>query len=99
MPQVCRFRSNAKIEAENYSIWKPLRGPLSDWPLALCDAESVNYETDLIAADIVSRTGYTENFQVYYNPNHRWYYLGGQKPTELALFCQGDTKFVDRKCT
>jgi hypothetical protein len=53
----------------------------------------------LIAADVVSRTGYTENFQVYYNPKHQWYYLSGQKPTELALFCQGDTNYIDRKCT
>lgn len=80
------------------NIWKPLRGPLADWPLALCDAESVNYEADLIAADVVSRTGYTENFQVYYNPKHQWYYLSGQKSTELAIFCQGDTNYVDRKC-
>jgi len=79
------------------NIWKPLRGPLTDWPLAFCDAESVNVETDLIAADVVSRTGYTENFLVYYNPKHQWYYLSGQKPTELSIFCQGDTKFVDEK--
>jgi len=98
MPEVHHLQSTAKTGAESYSIWKPLRGPLADWPLALCDAESVNYEADLIAADVVSRTGYTENIQVYYNPKHQWYYLSGQKSTELAIFCQGDTNYVDRKC-
>lgn len=99
MPEVLHLQSTAKTGTESYSIWKPLRGPLADWPLALCDAESVNYEADLIAADVVSRTGYTENIQVYYNPKHQWYYLSGQKSTELAIFCQGDTNYVDRKCT
>ena len=97
MHQVSKAPHNEVIRAHYHSIWKPLRGPLTDWPLAFCDAESVNVETDLIAADVVSRTGYTENFLVYYNPKHQWYYLSEQKPTELSIFCQGDTKFVDEK--
>jgi hypothetical protein len=73
------------------SIWKPLWGPLTDWPLAICDVESVD-RADLIASDVVTRTGFTENALVYYNPEHEWYYLNGQMPSELVIFRQSDTE-------
>jgi hypothetical protein len=73
------------------SIWKPLYGPLTNWPLALCDAQTVNLEEDCIATDVVTRIGWTENYQVYTNPHYRWYYLNNQEADELALFRQCDT--------
>ena len=63
-----------------------------DWPLGLCDADSVDPLGDCIAHDVVSRTGYTENYQVYYNAGHRWYYLSNQEATDLVLFRQTDTQ-------
>lgn len=79
------------------SIWKPLRGPLSDWPLAVCDEETVDGNEDYIASDVVSRSGFTENYLIYFNPRHRWYYLSRQKATELVLFRQADTQFPELK--
>ncbi|KAL8811536.1 MAG: hypothetical protein Q9200_001728 [Gallowayella weberi] len=72
------------------NVWKPLRGPLRDWPLALCDAASV--QTDqLVAADAVFKSKVTENLQVHYDAGHRWYYLEDQKPSELLVFRQADS--------
>ncbi|KAL8805665.1 MAG: hypothetical protein Q9182_001809 [Xanthomendoza sp. 2 TL-2023] len=72
------------------NVWKPLRGPLRDWPLALCDAASVQAD-HLVAADGVFKTRVTENLQVHYDADHRWYYLEDQKPSELLVFRQADS--------
>jgi hypothetical protein len=71
------------------SIWKPLKGPLTDWPLAVCDARTVE-ESDLVATDIVRRTVFNENYQVYYNEKQEWWYLSGQRPDEIMVFCQAE---------
>ena len=73
------------------SVWKPLRGPLRDWPLAVCDAGSVG-EDDLVVADQVYSEHVTENVQVQHGPWQRWYYLSNQQPDELLLFRQTDSK-------
>lgn len=91
-------RDVLKVDNEAYSrimcvnVWKPLHGPVIDWPLGLCDVKSVNKERDFVASDVVSRTGYTENYLVYYNPEHRWYYLRNQTASELVLFGQTDNQ-------
>ena len=35
------------------SVWKPLKGPVQDWPLAMCDPRSIKPETDLEPCDLV----------------------------------------------
>jgi hypothetical protein len=73
------------------TIWKPLRGPLHDYPLALCDKRSVDVQKDLEPQDIVDRDEVLENVHVYHRKNHAWCYLNGQKDTELLIFRQADT--------
>ena len=70
-------------------MWKPLKGPLKDWPLTVCDATTVNSEKDLVASDQVFPRHVVENIQVHYNPEQKWYYLRDQRPDELWLFKQG----------
>jgi hypothetical protein len=64
---------------------------VTDWPLAVCDARTVNLERDCIALDVVSRDFYTENYQLYPNDNYKWYYLNNQKADEVMIFRQTDT--------
>ena len=73
------------------SIWKPLKGPLNDWPLTFCDASTVQKDVDLEAADLLYPDLATENFQVYHRPEHKWYYLSSQTPSELIVFLQADS--------
>ncbi|KAJ3541339.1 hypothetical protein NM208_g4656 [Fusarium decemcellulare] len=68
------------------NAWRPLRGPLNDWPLGLCDARSVDYAADTMPADIVYREWATENLQIHYNPRHKWYFLPDQTTDEVLLF-------------
>ena len=73
------------------SIWKPLKGPLNDWPLTFCDASTVQKHADLEAADLLYPDLVTENFQIYHRPGHKWYYLSNQLPSELVVFKQADS--------
>ncbi|HUO01840.1 MAG TPA: CmcJ/NvfI family oxidoreductase, partial [Rhizomicrobium sp.] len=55
------------------NVWRPIRGPLQDAPLAVCDARSIAPE-DRIAADLIYRDRRTETYSFNYSPDHRWYY-------------------------
>jgi len=69
---------------EVINLWRPIRGPLQDAPLAVCDAGSVA-PSDLVPADLVypNRTG--ETYAVTYNPAHRWYYVPAMRRDEALL--------------
>ena len=73
------------------SIWKPLKGPLSDWPLTFCDASTIQKDMDLEPADLLYPNLATENFQVYHRAEQKWYYLSNQTPGELIVFKQADS--------
>ena len=75
----------------NYSVWAPIRGPVQDWPLALCDASSLNPHA-LHAGDVVFHNFQTENLLLEYYPQHQWYYVSEQMPTEAWVFLQGDSR-------
>ena len=66
------------------NLWRPIRGPLQDAPLAVCDARSVAPE-DLVPADLVYRDRVGETYGVTYNPEHRWYYVPDMQPDEALL--------------
>lgn len=63
-----------KGRAQVINLWRPIRGPLRDTPLALCDAASVATE-DLIASDLIYPSRQGETYSVKFNPDHRWFYF------------------------
>lgn len=79
-----------------FNLWKPLNGPLRDWPLAVCDASSVDRENDLELHDNIFVDHVIENCLVKYNPAHRWYYLREQMPSEMLVFRGTDSKENER---
>jgi hypothetical protein len=66
------------------NVWRPIRGPVLDSPLALCDASSFT-DDDLIASDLVYAHVRGETSRVAYNPAHRWYYFSKMQPDEVLL--------------
>jgi hypothetical protein len=66
------------------NLWRPIRGPLRDAPLAVCDARSVD-PADLVASDLVYRDRVGETYAVTYNPEHRWFYVPDMQPSEALL--------------
>ena len=72
-------------------VWKPLAGPLRDWPLALCDASTLDVPRDVVPTDIIFRNFIAENCMVHYSEGQRWHYLADQSPAELLVFKAADT--------
>jgi hypothetical protein len=66
------------------NVWRPIRGPVQDSPLALCDAQSFT-DDDLIATDLVYNHVRGETSSVAYNPAHRWYYFSQMQTDEVVL--------------
>ena len=66
------------------NVWRPIRGPVLDSPLALCDARSFT-DDDLIASDLVYAHVRGETSRVAYNSAHRWYYFSEMQPDEVLL--------------
>jgi hypothetical protein len=67
------------------NVWRPLRGPLYDAPLAVCDARTVDPK-DLVATDLVYPDKVWETYSVTFNPAQQWFYAPGMMPDELLLF-------------
>lgn len=66
------------------NVWRPIRGPVYDAPLAITDASSVA-ENDLVATDLIypDRTG--EIYYVKFNPDHKWFYAPAMRRDEVLL--------------
>src|ERR1700761_173506 len=66
------------------NLWRPIRGPLLDSPLAMCDAQSVA-SGDLIASDLIYPNRQGETYSVRFNPAHRWFYFPKMTSDEALL--------------
>jgi hypothetical protein len=66
------------------NIWRPIRGPVEEAPLAVADARSIA-PGDLIATDLLypDRTG--ETYSIAYNPAHRWFYFPEMRREEVLF--------------
>jgi len=73
------------------NLWRPLKGPLQDAPLALCDSGTVAAD-DLVASDLVYKNRIGETYSVTYNPAHRWYYAPELRREEALLLKIMDSK-------
>jgi hypothetical protein len=73
------------------NLWRPIRGPLRDAPLAVCDAGSVA-PGDLVPSDLVYQHRVGETYGVTYNPAHRWFYVPDMQPDEALLLKCFDSK-------
>jgi hypothetical protein len=66
------------------NVWRPIKGPLEDQPLAVCDARSIAPD-DLIASDLIYRDKVGETYSLAYNPQHRWFYFPRMEADEAIL--------------
>ena len=87
-----RVREHLPAEAEELlkgrvqvvNLWRPIRGPVRDTPLAICDAASVA-AGDLVASDLIYPNRRGETYSVRFNPNHRWFYFPEMTADEALL--------------
>ncbi|WP_061025438.1 CmcJ/NvfI family oxidoreductase [Bradyrhizobium sp. CCH5-F6] len=87
-----RVREHLPDEAEELlkgrvqviNLWRPIRGPLRDSPLAMADGTTVAPD-DLVASDLIYPNRHGETYSVKYNPNHRWFYFPEMTADEALL--------------
>jgi hypothetical protein len=73
------------------NTWRSLLPVAEDRPLALCNSRSVN-PSDLVESDRVIPNKSGEVYYLKYNPQHEWYWLSEQSPSEPFVFVMYDTK-------
>ena len=66
------------------NLWRPIKGPLQDSPLAVCDATTIRAD-DLVPSDLVYPHRVGETYSVRYNPAHQWFYVPRMQPDEALL--------------
>ena len=66
------------------NVWKPIRGPVQESPLAFCDAQSIGPD-DLVPTDLAYRDRTGEVYSMAFNERHRWFYYSAMRPDEALL--------------
>ncbi|KAF2464169.1 uncharacterized protein BDR25DRAFT_243242 [Lindgomyces ingoldianus] len=52
------------------TVWRVLRGPKKDWPLAVCDHRTLALKNGVESCDFVGREYVTEGLEFYHRPIH-----------------------------
>jgi cephamycin C biosynthesis protein len=69
------------------NVWRPLKNPVYDYPLAVADFRTIDVVNDLIPTTLVYPPPLPngETYSIVYNPQHRWYYWSKMIPDEVLL--------------
>ncbi|KAJ6019883.1 hypothetical protein N7499_002970 [Penicillium canescens] len=78
------------FKARIINLWRPLRTPVEECPIAICDPRSID-PADLLAADRVTPDFALEVYYVKYNPNQKWFWLPNQTTDEFLVFVNYDS--------
>ena len=73
------------------NVWRPIKGPIENDTLSLCDAQSVATD-DLVATDLIYSDRQGEFYNVTFNANHRWYYFRHLQTSEVLIFANFDSR-------
>jgi hypothetical protein len=72
------------------NLWRPIRGPLRDAPLAICDGSSVQLQSlRTVELRYPDRTG--EIYYLSHDPMQRWYFASDMTVDEAWLFKNYDS--------
>nr|WP_321983672.1 CmcJ/NvfI family oxidoreductase [uncultured Lichenicoccus sp.] len=66
------------------NVWRPIRGPVLDSPLAVADGSSLGPD-DLVATDLIYPDRRGEVYSVRHSAGQRWHYLSRMMPDEVLL--------------
>tara|TARA_B100000674_G_scaffold185418_2_gene150364 strand:- start:9085 stop:9909 length:825 start_codon:yes stop_codon:yes gene_type:complete len=66
------------------NVWRPLRGPILDFPLGFIDSKSLS-SADFVDSELRYQDRVGHIYSVVNNPDHRWYYLEQMMPEEILL--------------
>jgi hypothetical protein len=82
------FGDEAEILLKNrfaiVNVWRPIRGPVAEAPLAVCNARSMKL-SDFVATDLIYPQRRGEIYSVIFNPDHRWFFFPQMQANEALL--------------
>ena len=73
------------------NLWRPIRGPVLDAPLGLCDWRSLGPK-DMVATDLIYPDRVGEVYNATFNPSHQWFYFPEMRTDEAVLIKCYDTR-------
>ncbi|GAA5880713.1 hypothetical protein JCM3774_002804 [Rhodotorula dairenensis] len=80
------FEKYSRLQIIN--IWRPLRGPVTNHPLAVCDFSTLDVEQDMLHM----AGSYGTAYGVSSSPGQRWGYVSNMMPDEAYLLRCFDSK-------
>jgi len=93
-PEAHEKLKRGEIRAQIVNVWRPLRGPVFDHPLAVADFRTVPL-SDLVVSELRYATWTGQTLSIHENPAHRWYYARGMEAEQaLLLKCYDSTDAV-----
>jgi hypothetical protein len=66
------------------NVWRPIRGPVQESPIAVCDARSIA-PGDWVESDLKYRDRTGEVYSITFSPRHRWFYFPRMQRNEALL--------------
>lgn len=81
-----------------FSAWRVTRGPNRNWPLALCDYQSLCLPDDLEFVDVIHREYVGELIMLYGNSTHKWFFLDHEDVEDVLLFKHADSQGINIPC-
>lgn len=67
------------------SVWRPISDVVEDWPLAICDARTVN-TADLVELEFVTEELVKLSYLARWNEKYRFYYLSEMTNRDACIF-------------
>jgi hypothetical protein len=66
------------------NVWRPIRGPLRSWPLAVCSGASMR-PRDFLPCDLIYPDRLGEIYEIAHDARHEWYYFPDMHRDEVLL--------------
>lgn len=82
VPEEAEARLRKRFAIVN--VWRPIVGPLQEFPLAFADAGSLA-PADILATDLIYPDRVGEIYSIAHNPAQRWFYFPEMRRDEVAL--------------
>ncbi|KAK0385877.1 hypothetical protein NLU13_7054 [Sarocladium strictum] len=90
-PEERQLVLDGKYRARIINLWRPMINHAEDFPLALLDPSSIDYERDHVALDHVIPGYAAETAYLKPSPRYRWYWMSNMTPEDAVVFTQYDT--------
>lgn len=81
-----------------HNFWWPIRGPLNDYPLALCLPQSVAQSDFIELRTYLFKRGGTPIFGFVHHPDHQWIFKPGMRENDLMVFRTWDSGLPQSAC-